>query len=315
MTNNASNPGGPNCVYLVPSYGWPAPDKIYAWPSSTKPQGVSLAGGKVDDQIEYTRSDLIAARPAPAIEPQGLGQSDTIDSFCLTLRRLVSDAYAERDRFSHIAATIRINALHNGATNAEVDAMLSGDVSFVGWIAAKVEALAARPAPHPAIPLGEVRLYLDLDGVMADFDAHYPAEFGQDHKSMADDDMWAKINAHPSYFEDMPLCPGAADFFAEIRHLKPIILTACPRTNYAHVAGQKRRWVHKHLGKELTVLPVMGGHNKHLFMHAPGDILIDDYDKNCAPWRKSGGFAILHTSFDATRAALAALAPFARKGE
>lgn len=25
MTNNASNPGGPNCVYLVPSYGWPAP--------------------------------------------------------------------------------------------------------------------------------------------------------------------------------------------------------------------------------------------------------------------------------------------------
>lgn len=123
-----------------------APDKIYAWPSSTKPQGVSLAGGKVDDQIEYTLSDLIAARPAPAIEPQGLGQSDTIDSFCLTLRRLVSDAYAERDRFSHIAATIRINALHNGATNAEVDAMLSGDVSFVKWIAAKVEALAARPA-------------------------------------------------------------------------------------------------------------------------------------------------------------------------
>ena len=41
-----------------------APDKIYAWQSSTKPQGVSLAGGKVDDQIEYIRSDLIAARAA-----------------------------------------------------------------------------------------------------------------------------------------------------------------------------------------------------------------------------------------------------------
>ena len=44
-----------------------APDKILAWQSSTKPQGVSLAGGKVDDQIEYTRSDLIAARAAAAI--------------------------------------------------------------------------------------------------------------------------------------------------------------------------------------------------------------------------------------------------------
>jgi len=161
--------------------------------------------------------------------------------------------------------------------------------------------LAARPASP------DTRVYLDLDGVMADFDAHYPAEFGQDHKSMADDDMWAKINAHPSYFEDMPLCPGAADFFAEIRHLKPIILTACPRTNYAHVAGQKRRWVYKHLGAELTVLPVMGGHNKHLFMHAPGDILIDDYAKNCAPWEASGGVAILHKSFAETRNRLRAI--------
>jgi len=118
--------------------------------------------------------------------------------------------------------------------------------------------------------------------------------------------MWAKINAHPSYFEDMPMCPGAADFFAEIQRLSPIILTACPRTNYAHVAGQKRRWVRKHLGSDVTVLPIMGGHNKHLFMNAPGDVLIDDYEKNCAPWRKSGGVAILHTSFAETRAALAA---------
>lgn len=160
------------------------------------------------------------------------------------------------------------------------------------------------------------RIYLDLDGVMADFDAHFPAEFGLDHKSMADDDMWAKINAHQSYFEDMPLCDGAADFFADIQHLKPIILTACPRTNYAHVAGQKRRWVHKHLGAGVTVLPVMGGHNKHIFMHAPGDILIDDYEKNCAPWRKSGGVAILHTSFDATRSELrAAIRARANGGE
>ena len=45
-----------------------APDKIYAWPSSTKPQGVSLAGGKVDDQIEYTRTDLTQSAVAAALE-------------------------------------------------------------------------------------------------------------------------------------------------------------------------------------------------------------------------------------------------------
>jgi len=157
----------------------------------------------------------------------------------------------------------------------------------------------------PAADVAGRRIYLDLDGVMADFDAHFPAVFGIDHRSMADDAMWEKINAHPSYFEDMPLCQGAAEFFADIRLLHPIILTACPRTNYAHVAGQKRRWVQRHLGKDVTVIPVMGGHNKCLFMHAPGDVLIDDYAKNCGPWEKMGGVAILHTSFEDTRAALA----------
>ena len=107
----------------------------------------------VDAGEYHAHQALTAARAAlstPATEPQRLVQNDTIDSLCLTLRRLVSDAYAERDRFGHIAATIRVNALHYGATNAEVEAMISGEISFVNWIADKVEALAARPAPQPA---------------------------------------------------------------------------------------------------------------------------------------------------------------------
>lgn len=145
------------------------------------------------------------------------------------------------------------------------------------------------------------RLYLDLDGVMADFDAHFPAVFGLDHRSMADDAMWQTINAHPSYFRDMPPCPGAIEFYREIAHLDPIVLTACPRTNYANAAQQKRAWVYQHLGSHVTVLPVMGGHNKPLFMHAPGDILIDDFEKNTRAWDAAGGVAILHRGFASTR--------------
>ncbi len=146
------------------------------------------------------------------------------------------------------------------------------------------------------------RLYLDLDGVMADFDAHFPAVFGLDHRSMADDAMWQTINAHPSYFRDMPPCPGAVEFYREIAHHEPIVLTACPRTNYANAAQQKRAWVYEHLGPHVTVLPVMGGHNKPLFMHAPGDILIDDFEKNTRAWSAAGGISILHDGdFDMTR--------------
>lgn len=150
------------------------------------------------------------------------------------------------------------------------------------------------------------RLYLDLDGVMADFDAHFPALFGVNHKEMLDDDMWARINAHPSYFRDMPPCPGALKFYEEIAHHNPIILTACPRSSYAHVAGQKRAWVREHLDADVTVLPVMGGKNKPLFMHAPNDVLIDDWSKNITAWCQAGGLAIHHVygGFGITKACL-----------
>ena len=144
-----------------------------------------------------------------------------------------------------------------------------------------------------------MRLYLDLDGVMADFDSQFPALFGVDHKSMLDEDMWRMILSHPSYFRDMPVCEGALGFLAYVRHVEPIILTACPRSDYANVAKQKRAWVREHLG-DLMVLPVMGGTNKPLFMHAPGDILIDDFERNTAAWEAHGGQAILHTDFSST---------------
>lgn len=138
------------------------------------------------------------------------------------------------------------------------------------------------------------KLYLDLDGVMADFDAHFPATFGLDHRDLADDAMWERINGHASYFRDMPIFDGAKVFFDRISWLDPIILTACPRTNYQHIARQKRDWVRHHLSRTCHILPVMGGRNKPLFMHSKGDILIDDFQRNIAAWEEEGGVGILH---------------------
>jgi 5'-nucleotidase len=149
------------------------------------------------------------------------------------------------------------------------------------------------------------KLYLDLDGVMADFDADFPRCFGVDHRDLADEEMWGRINAHPSFFRDLPPCPGAIEFFREVEHLQPMILTACPKHDYANVAGQKRAWVREHLSTDVLVLPTHGGKSKPFFMHAPGDILIDDFDRNCTAWALAGGLAIQHTGdWTVTRAAL-----------
>lgn len=148
------------------------------------------------------------------------------------------------------------------------------------------------------------RLYLDLDGVMADFNHHFPATFQLDHRHLASKEIWAKINAHPSYFLDMPLCLGALDFFHSIERFKPIVLTACSKDNFENVARQKRQWVQKHLSPSVTVLPVHGSRFKPMFMHAPGDILIDDYESNIVGWNAEGGIGIHHTDFPSTEAAL-----------
>lgn len=148
-------------------------------------------------------------------------------------------------------------------------------------------------------------LYIDLDGVMADFDGAFPTIFGLDHKSLADDDMWLHINGHPSFFRDLPPMQGAVEFFKSVEKFSPVILTACPKSNYPHVAAQKRAWVREHLSHHCWVLPVLGGRHKPLFMHGVGDILIDDFGKNCVAWTEAGGVAIKHENdWDATRSAL-----------
>lgn len=144
------------------------------------------------------------------------------------------------------------------------------------------------------------RIYLDLDGVMADFDKHFLDLFGVASSSLDDLTLWKWINGHGSFFSDLPVCEGAIDFFNRIKHLDPTILTACPKTNYSVAAIQKRAWVYKHLSPDVTVIPMLGGKNKALFMHSPGDVLIDDFEKNCVAWREHGGVAIQHKNFEDT---------------
>lgn len=152
------------------------------------------------------------------------------------------------------------------------------------------------------------RLFLDLDGVMADFEGAFPLFFGTNHRHLTYEAMWEAIYEHGTFFADLPLMDGAKAFFASIEHLDPIILTACPAERYAEVAIQKRAWVRQHLSDEVLILPVQGSASKALFMHAPGDILIDDFSKNTLAWQCAGGRAIRHTCFAATSRELAAIA-------
>ncbi|QIG70699.1 putative 5'3'-deoxyribonucleotidase protein [Rhizobium phage RHph_I1_18] len=145
-------------------------------------------------------------------------------------------------------------------------------------------------------------IFLDLDGVCADFDAYYLHLFGAPAASHSDPVLWKNINDYGTFFRDLPVMTGALAFYTNLRELdyEPIVLTACPKTNYADAARQKRAWAREHIDEGIFVLPVLGGKNKALFMHRPGDVLVDDFQKNIDAWIAEGGVGITHIDFPTT---------------
>lgn len=140
-------------------------------------------------------------------------------------------------------------------------------------------------------------IYLDLDGVIADFEGRYLEVFGHLHNSVSDDKMWENINSYPDFWSGIKPLPHAKEFYDTLLlYDDVIILTACPKSDYKNVALHKKEWVKKHICPDVMVLPVMGGKNKALFMHREGDILIDDFGRNIKEWIKLGGVGIRHKS-------------------
>lgn len=144
-------------------------------------------------------------------------------------------------------------------------------------------------------------IFLDLDGVMADFDGDFKRFTGMDSAEYVAahgrKGMWGFIYSRNNFFRNLPACEGAIEFYRSLltRGISPIILTACPSSNYESVARQKKTWVREWLGKHVMVLPVDGGESKPHFMQNPGDVLIDDYKKNVTAWSNAGGIGIHHT--------------------
>lgn len=146
-----------------------------------------------------------------------------------------------------------------------------------------------------------MKLFLDLDGVLADFDQGFYDRFGSMPADHSDGNMWKLINGSGTFFADLPLMKDAKYLFDVLNQLYDVvILTACPRSNYKTAALQKRQWIRDNISDTVMILPVMGGANKGLFMDQLGDILIDDMEKNCIAWNELGGVSIQHQTVSKT---------------
>jgi hypothetical protein len=157
----------------------------------------------------------------------------------------------------------------------------------------------ARPRPLDV----SRQLYLDCDGVLADFNKGAAAVLGMHPKAFerrfGPGRFWAKLTKAPDFYFSLPLLPDAMELFHAVRHLDPIILTGLPQGNWA--ADQKVRWAARHFPGTRIITTMARDKRNHA---KEGDILVDDQLKHAHLWEEAGGIFIHHKDAASTIDAL-----------
>ncbi|HEV2568725.1 5' nucleotidase, NT5C type [Sphingomonas sp.] len=153
-----------------------------------------------------------------------------------------------------------------------------------------------------------MQLYLDCDGVLADFDKAATELLGMPprvfEKRHNPGEFWKRLARHPDFYGTLPLMPDAMELFEAVRHLDPIILTGLPRGNWA--APQKVRWAAEHFPGTRIITCMAVDKKRHA---RDGDILVDDTVKYRHLWEEAGGIFIHHRSARTTIEELRAVIP------
>jgi 5'(3')-deoxyribonucleotidase len=158
------------------------------------------------------------------------------------------------------------------------------------------------------------RLFLDADGVLADFDLAARGLLGMRSKDYIDKHgrgmFWKRLAQAPNFYGDLAEMPDARVLFDAVRHLKPTILTGLPAGNWA--APQKVEWAAEHF-PGVPIITCMA-RDKHLHMH-PGDVLVDDREKHRAEYEAAGVVFVHHKNAEDSLRQLAKIFPSVRAPE
>ena len=159
-------------------------------------------------------------------------------------------------------------------------------------------------------------IYLDMDGVLADFNTAARSYLNASREDEQDAEQngrwpkksWGRLVKAPNFYRHLPKMPLADELVALAYRFKNElgweirILTAIPTNNEVpDVFQDKFDWMAEHYpGIRVCFGPYSTDKHKHA---QPGDILVDDRESNCREWGQARGAAIRVRSQD-YRAAL-----------
>ena len=148
-----------------------------------------------------------------------------------------------------------------------------------------------------------IQVFVDMDGVLADFDAHYEAVFGVRPDKRKDDVDWGLVRAMTGFYADIPPMADMIELWSYLKSLtpSPIVPTGVP-SSVPDATEDKQRWVKRHLGELVEVRCCL---SREKSLHArSGDVLIDDWEKYRSLWEAKGGRWITHVSAESSIEAL-----------
>jgi 5'(3')-deoxyribonucleotidase len=158
------------------------------------------------------------------------------------------------------------------------------------------------------------RLFLDADGVLANFDQGVrkllgmkPKEFIARHGRGT---FWKRLAKAENFYGALPEMPDARPLFDAVKHLEPTILTGLPIGAWA--APQKVEWAAEHF-PGVPIITCMA-RDKHKHMH-PGDVLVDDREKHREAYEAAGVVFVHHKSAEDSLKQLAKIFPSVKAPE
>ncbi len=150
------------------------------------------------------------------------------------------------------------------------------------------------------------KIYIDMDGVLADFDRGIREFCGM--KATPNDEpdpekdklMWAKASKIPHFYDRLQMMSGAKEMFDRIYERygsRCEILTGIPKPHRGMIGSgeDKTSWVRRLLSRDIVV-NIVYKEQKPEFCTGKDCILIDDLQKNIDGWEENGGTGILFVS-------------------
>jgi 5'(3')-deoxyribonucleotidase len=142
-----------------------------------------------------------------------------------------------------------------------------------------------------------MQLFLDCDGVLADFDARFEEISGETSRGYEDKfgakAFWKVVMSDENFFVNLPVMKDAHELVEAVRHLNPIILTGCPQGNWSQ--PQKQLWRRINF-PGIPMITCESRNKYHYMVPTHHNIIIDDWPKYKETWETNGGTFILHTS-------------------